>query len=265
MLAQDKPLQLREPGRLQGLLGGIDINVASPGQAIQLVLQRLRAGQEFVFFTLNMDHVAKLRDNARFLQCYQKADLVSADGWPIVWLHGRDGPKLERTTGADLVQPLCRAAAEEEFPVYFIGPLPAVQARAIASLREQFPTLIVAGAEAPMIATGDGQVLTDIAERIRESGARLCVLSLGAPKQEIIATELRSRCPGVGFLCVGAALDFIAGESRRAPGWVQSAGMEWLWRLGSDPKRLFFRYVASACMMALLVAGVSPISHSIRR
>jgi UDP-N-acetyl-D-mannosaminuronic acid transferase (WecB/TagA/CpsF family) len=137
------------------LFSGISVNLRSSREAIDAVLQRLRGGRGFRLFTLNLDHIAKLRRDAAFLDVYRRADLVSADGWPVVWRYRRSGVEIERTTGADLVEPLCESAAAEGFPVYFLGPMPQVQAKAIDVLREQSPRLRVAGAEAPMIAPAD--------------------------------------------------------------------------------------------------------------
>ncbi len=228
------------------------VNVFSPGAALDMTFDCLAAGRSFVLFTLNLDHIAKLRRDAEFRRCYETADLVSADGWPVVWLYRRNGFEIERTTGADMVAPMCDRAAAEGLAVYFVGPMPDVQARALGVLMGRCPDLQIAGAEAPIISLPDHGQADGVAARIRESGARLCFIALGAPKQEILAEALRARCPGVGFVCVGAALDFIAGASRRAPQWVQKAGLEWAWRLLSDPRNLFARYVECAYVFALL-------------
>ena len=93
-----------------------------------------------------------------------------------------------------------------------------------------------------------------LAARINASGARLCLLCLGAPKQELLAEALHRRCPSVGFLGVGASLDFIAGEVSRAPRWMQKTGLEWTWRLLSQPRRLGLRYARCALLFGELAA-----------
>jgi N-acetylglucosaminyldiphosphoundecaprenol N-acetyl-beta-D-mannosaminyltransferase len=247
------------------LFSCIDINLHSLHIAIDSILDRLRRAEGFMLFTLNLDHIAKLRKDRAFLDAYRQADLVSADGWPVVWHGRRNGLPLQRTTGADLVEPLCEAAAAEKFPLFFVGPLPDDQAKAIRLLQGTYPGLIVAGAEAPLISLGDDRPLDALAQQINGSQARLCFLSLGAPKQELLAAALRARCPDVGFACVGAALDFIAGSAIRAPMWIQDLGCEWLWRLASDPRRLFLRYVDSAFMLLLIGLGRNPIRDQISR
>jgi N-acetylglucosaminyldiphosphoundecaprenol N-acetyl-beta-D-mannosaminyltransferase len=250
------------PRNTLSLFSGVNINIDSQRNAIGTILDHVRHSRGFMLFTLNLDHVAKLRRDRAFRDSYRQAELVSADGWPIVWHYRRNGVRLERTTGADLVEPLCAVAAAEQIPVYFIGPMPEHQAAAIAELRRKYPGLCVAGAEAPQIDLNDRPLIDGIAERLRASGARLCILSLGAPKQELFAAAMRGRCSEVGFACVGAALDFIAGSSVRAPVWVQRLGLEWFWRLASDPRRLLPRYAECAYMLALIALGRDPMHRS---
>ena len=119
------------------------------------------------------------------------------------------------------------------------------------SLSQRYPGLIVAGAEAPQLpAALDAASVEAIAQRLGASGARVCVLSLGAPKQELFAARMAQRYPQIGFVCIGAALDFIAGEKARAPVVFQKTGMEWAWRLMSEPRRMFVRYARCAAVFA---------------
>ena len=235
------------------------VNMVNMRRALDAIIGSALASKGFTFFTVNLDHMVKLGQSGPFREAYARADYITADGWPIVWLargpdrrktsrpgsiDRRKQPSLERTTGADLLEPMCREAAKHGLPLYFIGPSPASQAAGLRILGDRYPGLIVAGAETPQLpAEIDDAVIEDICGRLAKSGARVCVVSLGAPKQEVLADALHRRCPDIGFLCVGAALDFISGHSVRAPLWVQRAGMEWFWRMISDPKRLVGRYV----------------------
>lgn len=235
----------------QPVIEGIRINLPTQAAAVHAAISRAERGEGFSLFTLNLDHLVKLRASPAFRQAYASAGLISADGAPIVWLARRQGAELERTTGADLVEPLMAEAAARGLPVYVVGPGPDAQAQGLAKLRAEYPGLIVAGAETPRV-PGDDNGLDEafdvaaLAHRINASGARLCLLCLGAPKQELLAESLRRRCPSVGFLGVGAALDFIAGEVSRAPRWMQVTGLEWTWRLIRQPRRLGLRYARCA-------------------
>ena len=235
------------------------VNMVNMRRALDAIIGSALARRGFTLFTVNLDHMVKLGQSAPFRDAYARADYITADGWPIVWLargpdrrktprpgsvDRRKSPSLERTTGADLLEPMCREAARHGLPLYFIGPSPASQTAGLRILCERYPGLIVAGAETAQIpAEIDEAVVEDIGARLEKSGAHVCVVSLGAPKQEVLADALHRRCPDVGFLCVGAALDFISGHAVRAPVWVRRAGMEWFWRMISDPKRLVGRYI----------------------
>jgi exopolysaccharide biosynthesis WecB/TagA/CpsF family protein len=231
---------------------GIDVNLATLDQAVDQAAQRAGRGDGFLLFTLNLDHLVKL-DEPAFRSAYMCADLVSADGFPIVWLARRQGAVLDRVCGSDMVLPLMARAANDGLPVYVVGPGPEAQARALKRLHAQHPGLKIAGAETPMVPAApqdDPAFVEALARRIAASDARLVLLCLGAPKQELLAAALADRVPQAGFLCVGAALDFIAGEVSRAPAWVQRLNGEWLWRLAGDPKRLGLRYWRSAVKFA---------------
>lgn len=238
----------------QPVIEGIRITLPTQAAAVEAAISRAERGEGFSLFTLNLDHLVKLRTSAPFRAAYGRASLVTADGAPLVWLARRQGAVVERTTGADLVEPLLDQAARRGVPVYVVGPGPEAQAAAFAVFAKRYPDLTIAGAETPMIPGGDSGLgpfdLDGLAARIRASGARLCLLCLGAPKQELLADALLQRCPQVGFLGVGAALDFIAGEVARAPGWMQATGLEWVWRFLSQPRRLGLRYARCAILFA---------------
>lgn len=240
----------------------VQVNMVNMRGALDAVDRKAQAKEGFTLFTVNLDHVVKLSDsdNRPFREAYERANFITADGWPIVWLIQQQARQqtpraverrsLERTTGADLLEPLCRLAAERGYPLYFIGPGPASQKAGLEVLSKRYPGLTVAGAEAPKLpADLDAATVDALAARINATDARVCVVSLGAPKQEILADALFSKCPQVGFLCVGAALDFISGHATRAPQWVRRARLEWFWRMVGDPRRLAGRY--ASCGVAL--------------
>ncbi|MBV1704430.1 MAG: WecB/TagA/CpsF family glycosyltransferase [Hyphomicrobiales bacterium] len=239
--------------------GAFDLNLRSVEEAVAAATARLRQGRGFTLFTANLDHLAKMRSDGAFRAAYARADLVTADGWPVVWRARREGFEADRATGADMLVPLCRALAALGAAVHFVGPSADVQPRALERLAALAPGLNVAGAETPNLpARPDAKTVDALAARIAEGGARVCVLALGAPKQELIADALRDRLPDVGFLCCGAALDFVAGASRRAPKPVQRLGLEWAWRVLGDPARLARRYAACGLPFALIALGRDP-------
>ncbi len=240
------------PGALISI-DGQDINVATTSALVDQAIARLRSGLGFTVFTFNLDHVVKRRQNAAFSSAYKRATFVTADGAPIVWLAGRQGARIERVTGADLVLPMCEAAARTGVPVAFFGSSGASLDTAASQLRRLFPRLIVRFLEAPPLGFDPTSPEADAAAaRLAASGATLCFVCLGAPKQELFADRMTTRHPSIGFLGVGAAVDFLAGEQRRAPAFFRSHGLEWAWRLLSDPRRLTLRYARCAAAFGRL-------------
>jgi exopolysaccharide biosynthesis WecB/TagA/CpsF family protein len=236
------------------MLQDVAVNIDNIDSALDAMVNRSKAHRGYTLFTINLDHLVKLRVDRRFFAAYQRADFVTADGWPVVWLLRQQGRSVERTTGADLVEPLCARAAREALPMFFIGPSRESQVVALDILRRRYEGLQIVGSDTPLLnANYIEEAAKAFAQSIKESGARLCIISLGAPKQELLADALLRHCPEVGFLCVGAALDFISGHMVRAPRYIQQMKLEWLWRLAGDPRRLGLRYAVCLQFFAVLI------------
>jgi exopolysaccharide biosynthesis WecB/TagA/CpsF family protein len=230
------------------------INILNSDQALAAVRSRLLAGLGFTFATLNLDHLVKRRADPVFRGVYARATLVSADGAPVVALGRAQAPGLSRVTGADLLRPLCAMAARERLPVAFFGSTEQALSRATARLRQEFPNLRIAFQESPPFGFDPfSREAAAAGQRLVASGAKLVFVCLGAPKQELFADRLAQIHPGVGFIGVGAAMDFIAGAQRRAPLWMRRAGLEGVWRFASNPRRLGRRYALCALLLARIV------------
>jgi exopolysaccharide biosynthesis WecB/TagA/CpsF family protein len=235
---------------------GVHINSLNLESALEDTLRLARSDTPSAVFTLNLDHAVKLQRDAGFRAAYAAADVVTADGWPIAWIARMQDRRVKRTTGADLFLPLVAAAAEQQIPVFLFGTSAGVMGRVgdELSLRTE-GALDITGTLAPSQAFDPEGTEADAAiEKIRKSGARLCFVALGAPKQELFALHARNKGLNCCMVCVGAALDFIAGEQIRAPEVLRNNGMEWAWRLASNPRRLAKRYAESAVMFAYLLA-----------
>lgn len=219
------------------------VNCASRAGLLAAVEARLRAGQGFALATLNLDHVVKLRRSGAFRAAYLAQDLVVADGNPVVWLARLAGRQTELVPGSELIAPVAALAARLDVPVALLGSTPATLDAAAARLQADHPGLrIVARIAPPQGYDPDGAAAAGDLGRIAASGAGLCFLALGAPKQEMLAARGRQIAPACGFVSIGAGLDFIAGQQTRAPLWVQRIAMEWLWRMLTNPRRLARRY-----------------------
>lgn len=244
-------------------IDGWPVNLANARDAVREILAAAKQAESFAVYTLNLDHLDKLRRSPRFREAYAKAHYVTADGAPVALLASRQGTRIERTTGADLVVPLAQAAAEAGVPIYLYGTTPEVLADAGAELSRLagFPLDIV-GAESPPVGFDPESPAADAAlDRIAASGARLCFVALGAPKQELFCARGVERGVKAGFLGIGAGLDFLAGTQVRAPGFMQRNGLEWVWRLATNPRRLAGRYARCAAVFVRIAfqAAVSPL------
>lgn len=249
-------------GETLASIDGWAINIADMTQAVAAIADAAEAGEPASVFTLNLDHLVKLRTSAAFRAAYRKARFVTADGAPLVWLSRAQHRGIERTTGADLVLPLADEAARRGLSVYLFGSSPQVLAKAGERLAANTDgKLSIAGSEAPPMGFDPEGAEADAAiARIVESGARICFVALGAPKQELLAARAHTQGAPVVFVCIGAALDFLAGAQVRAPHFMQASGLEWLWRLGTNPRRLAYRYAQCGLLFARLAVS-APFRH----
>jgi N-acetylglucosaminyldiphosphoundecaprenol N-acetyl-beta-D-mannosaminyltransferase len=253
------------PVRTAFRVAGVTVNIRSMRQALLAVIEDTKRGRGFCFFTLNLDHCAKLRTDLQFQDAYRQARYVTADGFPIVLLGKFNGVALKRTAGSDLMPPLCAEAARHDLPIFIIGPSAEVLQRACTRLVGHLPRLQIVGSYAPGRNFDANSIDADVAiERIRQSRAQLCFIALGAPRQEIFAARCLAQMPETGFICVGAALDFLAGTGTRAPRLLRDHGLEWLWRLLGDPRRLAARYLRCAAVFPLLAVEAIPKAISAR-
>jgi len=210
--------------------------------ATATVIEWAKAGDSRSIFAANVHTVMEAHDDQQFRDCVNAADLVTPDGMPLVWalrLQGLRGAR--RVYGPDLTETVLAAAEAEGIPVGFFGGSEAVLSLLIDKVRKRFPRLPVVYHVAPpfrpLTEEEDAAVISDVAE----SGARILFVGLGCPKQERWIAEHRNRIPAV-MLGVGAAFDFLAGTKAQAPDWMQGAGLEWMFRFVTEPRRLWKRY-----------------------
>jgi exopolysaccharide biosynthesis WecB/TagA/CpsF family protein len=230
--------------------GAVRVNVAEEAALLAALRDRLRAGRGFTVATLNLDHLVKLRTDPAFRAAYAAADLVTADGNPVVWLSRLAGRPVALLPGADLIRPALALCAAEGAPVGLLGGTDAALAAAAARLAAEVPGLAVAGRIAPPMGLDpEGPEAAAALDALAAQGARVVLLALGAPRQERLAAMGRRRHPAMGFLCIGAGLDFVAGAQARAPLWMRRLALEWLWRMATDPRRLAGRYARCALIL----------------
>ncbi len=233
---------------------GLPLARVTAERAADLVDQLIQRGRPGLFITANL-HYAMLTDRHLTLQIVNaRATFLLADGMPMVWYSRlKRRPLPERVTGADLIFRLCERAAQRGRRVFLLGGTPGIADRAAENLCRRYPGLQIAGTEGPMMKQLSRQEHEQLIARIRETKPGLLFVALGQPKGEIWLAE---NCRSLGVpVCaqVGASFDFVAGEVKRAPRWIQRIGMEWLYRISREPMRMAPRYFQNALFLAKAV------------
>ena len=222
---------------------GVPFDNVTTADTIALIEQMVASGQPHYLATANVDFLVQAMHDVELRRILIDAHLVLCDGTPLLWASRLLGnPLPERVAGSDLVPLLLKIAADKGYRVFFLGGSVQSTNTAIAKLREQFPTLAVAGHYSPPFADLLEMDHEEISRRIIEADPDMLFVSFGCPKQEKwISMHYRSlRVPvSVG---VGGTIDFLAGTTKRAPKWMQRSGLEWVFRLVQEPRRLFKRY-----------------------
>ena len=223
--------------------GPVAVSVKSIADLKAKVCEKVEYNQGFALATINLDHLVKMNSDASFYAAYQAQDYVVADGNPIVWMGRMAGQEMELLPGSDLILPMCQWVADLGGSVALVGSTPAALANAEITMKAACPGLVVAAKISPPFGfdpnSPDARALL---QEVHASGARVCFIALGAPKQEILAAYGREIAPQTGFVSIGAGLDFLAGTQERAPKWVRGFALEWLWRLIQSPTRMTGRY-----------------------
>jgi len=251
---------------------GIPVDALTLNTAVDRIaaMARRHDGRARLVSTLNVDFLVNALGTAltrprhpELLEVLRSSDLVTADGFPIVWLSRVLGRPLPgRVCGSDLVPALAERAARDGFSIFLFGGGEGVAAEAAALLARRFPGLRIAGTASPMVATAgaglaqaeddDGALLA----QIHASGADLLLVGLGNPKQELWFNRNRDRLRVPVSIGVGGSFEFITGGVRRAPPRWQRLNLEWLYRVLQDPARLWKRYATGLYKFALLAGPV---------
>ncbi len=226
-------------------LHGIQLHAVTEEGAIGHILDRLDMGQGGVVVTPNLDHLRRCVHDLRFAALVAEADLVVADGMPLVWASRLQGTPLpERVAGSDLLSSLSAAAAQRSRSIYLLGGSPGTAQGAAKVLKDRNSGLRICGAFCPPMGfERDETIIGEMMGRLRSSAADIVYVALGSPKQELLIERIRGALPNAWWLGVGNSFSFLCGDVRRAPIWMQRGGVEWMHRLLQEPKRLFKRYL----------------------
>lgn len=233
---------LNVPHRLR--VGHLWIDSLTFAAALQALATLVERGHGGAVFTPNVDHVVNAEGDLDFRHAYQRADFCFVDGTPLLWASRALGwPLPEKISGSDLVLPLMHLSAERGWRVYLFGGGTGV-ARQAATLLESRHGVQICGWDDPQVGAR-GACAPEALDRMRQARPQVVLAALGSPKQELFIQSAREALRPAVLLGIGAGLDFLVGAARRAPKWMSNIGLEWLYRLIREPRRLWRRYLVN--------------------
>jgi len=225
--------------------GTIHADYVTMPEAIDKIIELAEAGRGGFVVTPNVDHVVLAERSESLQAVYADASLSLPDGMPLIWVSKLAGfPLPEKVSGSDIIRPLMKRAAVKGLRVYLLGAAPGVGIKAADRLKEEIPGLEIVGADAPPLGfEKEPAIERQTLDRMTSVSPDIVLMALGCPKQELLMHRWFKSGITPVMLGIGASLDFIAGKVKRAPAWMSSMGLEWVYRIGQDPKRLIKRYL----------------------
>ena len=232
-----------------------EIDNLSMNEALQAIDNLIRENRSAYVVTPNVDHIVQLEINKELQDVYANASLILTDGKPLLWIAKMyRTPIKEKISGSDLFPLLCKIAAEKNYKMFFLGAAEGVAAHAAKNLKHKFPGLQVVGTYSPPFGFEKNEVeISKIETLIKEAEPHILIIGLGCPKQEKFIYHYCKKLGVPISLCLGASFDFEAGKVKRAPKWMANHGLEWLYRITQDPKRMFKRYIVEDAKIIKLI------------
>jgi N-acetylglucosaminyldiphosphoundecaprenol N-acetyl-beta-D-mannosaminyltransferase len=226
-------------------LMGMQIDRVTENQAVDTIGRSLAEGQGGWVITPNLEHLRQFSKQEGLREFFETADLVLADGMPLVWASRLAGTPLPaRVAGSDLIWSLSSEAGRRGASIFVLGGTREAGWEAAHRLKEKCPGLRIAGMIYPPYGfENDAQAMEEIESTLVELQPDIVYVGLGFPKQEQVIARLRSTCPRTWFLGIGISIGFVGGHVSRAPLWMQRMGLEWVHRLIQEPRRLASRYL----------------------
>jgi N-acetylglucosaminyldiphosphoundecaprenol N-acetyl-beta-D-mannosaminyltransferase len=233
-------------------LFGCPMDISTMSETVTWISSRIAARQFTQHVVVNVAKLVNMQSDPELAASVRACDIVNIDGMGVVWgarMLGHSVP--ERVAGVDLFGHLLQDAAEHEFPIFLLGATQEVVERAAAQSAGQYSGLRIAGYHHGYFWDDEHSVV----EQIRASGARLLFVAITSPKKENFINRWRSEL-GVDFVMgVGGTFDVIAGKVARAPTWMQNSGLEWLFRVVQEPRRMWKRYLVTNSRFALMLGA----------
>jgi len=235
---------------------GVRVSAISLADAVETILEWIARGSREYVCLAPVHAVMECYRSVELTRIYNESGLTTPDGMPIVWLLKSKGyTRVSRVYGPDLMLALMRRSSKAGYRHYFYGGTPEVLDQLVSNLRGQSPEMEVAGCHAPPFRSLEQEEERAIVDAINAAQPDILWVALGSPKQERWMSAHRDRLHAPVMIGVGAAFDFISGAKPQAPSWMQRSGLEWLFRLASEPRRLWRRYlIDNPTFVALMLA-----------
>jgi N-acetylglucosaminyldiphosphoundecaprenol N-acetyl-beta-D-mannosaminyltransferase len=231
----------RPPRRMP--LMGAPMDIVTEAYAVRSIVDAAATGRGQWTITANLDHIRRYRRDPAAKGLLDAADLVVADGMPLIWASRVAGEPLpERVSGSSMVWSVCEAARARRQSVFLLGGDPGVAERAAGVFRGRYPGLEIAGTACPPMGfENDEHECARIHRQVIEAAPRIVFVALGFTKQDLLIQSLRRSLPDASFLGVGISLSYATGDLSRAPNWICRLGLEWAYRLSQQPTRTLAR------------------------
>lgn len=248
-------------------LMGVPVAVVTEARAVQVIVDAADAGRGHWTITANLDHLRRYRCEPIARSLIDNADLVVADGMPVIWASRLAGEPLpERVSGSSMVWSICEAASTRGLSMFLLGGAPGVAKGAADIFKNRYPKLQIVGTACPPMGfEHDEGEIERLQSQVTQAAPQIVLVALGFPKQDLLIRDLRQLLPGTSFLGIGISLSYATGDLSRAPGWICNLGLEWAYRLSQEPTRqLARRYLADGLPFSLRLL-TSAVLHRVRR
>ncbi len=234
-------------------IDGVEFHCATEQECAEYMLAQCQSGCGGHVVTPNVDILRQIWRDPEIRALVERADLVTADGMPIVWASRLQGTPLpERVAGSNLIWALSEGAAKRGLSVFLLGGDPGTAEAAAAKLQERNPELRVAGTYFPEFGfEKDPEQVDAIRRALTAAKPDIVFVGLNFPKSSHLVETLRDTLPGAWWLIVGISFSYVAGDVRHAPVWMRNSGLEWLHRMVQEPRRLVSRYLQHGVPFAL--------------
>jgi N-acetylglucosaminyldiphosphoundecaprenol N-acetyl-beta-D-mannosaminyltransferase len=229
------------------------LNAIAPSDVVKKIDEWIITGRHTYVLACSVNDIISAYDSSQLTTVINNADLAVPDGMPLVWIGRLHKQNAHRVYGPDLMLKMCEHSQNKGYRHFFYGSTSEVLNNLIENLQSRFPRITIAGSFSPPFRELSEEEKYNITEMINSAKPDIVWVGLGSPKQDLWAGEFRNRLNVPVIITVGAAFDFIAGRIPQAPRWMGKCGLEWAFRLATEPRRLWRRYLIGNSRFIFLI------------